>query len=103
MGSDEIKVLLANGNGDFKEKIILEAIKKLCNDLGKISLSDINKNLVDFYKNLVDFYKQNGIAKVAYIVTYDPAKPEYPVIVARWKFNWDGDGNNEEGILNAPG
>jgi DNA-binding Xre family transcriptional regulator len=95
MSSDEIKVLLANGNDDFK-KIILEAIEELCSDLGKISLSDINKNLVNFYK-------QKGIAKVAYIVTYDPAKPEYPVRVARWKFNWDGDGKNEEGILNAPG
>jgi DNA-binding Lrp family transcriptional regulator len=90
-----IKKLLANGKQEFRN-IILNAIKKLCDDLGSKSLSQI-------YDELITFYKENGIAKVAYIVTYDPAKPRYPVRVARWKFNWDGDENEEEGILNAPG
>jgi hypothetical protein len=88
MYSDEIKRLLVMGRDDFRE-IILNAIESLCTDLNSRHLLEINDNLVNFYR-------QNGIAKVAYIVTYDPAKPKYPVRVARWKFNW-------EGILNAPG
>lgn len=92
--STEIIELLANGSPKFKD-IIVNAISKLRNKLK----SDLNPPI---YTELVEFYNTNGVAKVAYIVTHDLANPKYPVRVARWKFNWDGDENSKEGILNAP-
>jgi|SRR5208337_252130 len=65
-------------------KAITEVIEKLYNELGGTS------KVAEIYAALVGHYRTAGAPACAYLVTYDPIHPDYPLRYARWQDNWRG-------------
>lgn len=72
----------ANMLSDGMRAIVIAAIDKLENEIKEKSLRQI-------YGELVDHYKEYNEPSAAYVVSYDTSHPDVPIVVAKWKENWE--------------